>query len=240
MLIKRFFTSIDPKETLHFSKYAWWNPSNPLHSFSDLRMVYIKNQIHQSSLNGFKVLDVGCGGGLMCERFAELGAEVVGIDPTENAIKTAQSHLPDHIKGKVTYVLGEIADVKDNFDLILASEVIEHVNHQEVFVKDLVRCLKPRGDLFLSTLNKTFESWFAGIVFAEYVLGIIETGAHTWRKFISPEDLKKICEKNNLEVWDIQGWFLDPVQAKAYFANYTRIGYLMHCRKQKNIQDGKS
>ena len=236
MLIRRLFSSVDPKETLRFSSLKWWSPANPLHTFSDLRIKYIMNQVHLSNLNGLKVLDVGCGGGLMCERLAQQGADVTGVDPTENAIQIAQSHLPDDLKDKVKYVLGEVTDINDKFDLILSSEVIEHVNDPEEFLIEIVNRLKPRGDLFLSTLNKTFESWFCGILWAEHILGTIDPGTHTWSKFIPPEVLKKSCEKNKLEVWDVQGWVLDPINVKAYFADYTRIGYLMHCRKPKDIQ----
>jgi len=172
----------------------------------------------------------------MCERLAQLGADVTGVDPTENAIQIARSHLPENLKGKVKYLLGEVADIKDKFDLILSSEVIEHVNEPEEFLKELVNRLNSRGDLFLSTLNKTFESWFCGILIAEHILGTIDPGTHTWSKFIPPDVLKKSCENNKLEVWDIQGWVLDPIQVKAHFADYTRIGYLMHCRKPKDSE----
>lgn len=231
--LKRLISSVDPKEKLIFSTYKWWSHSNPLHAFSDLRMLYILRQLKRKDLKDLRVLDVGCGGGLMTERLAELGANVTGVDPTEQAIQIARNHLPSQYKDQVQYINGEITDVNDTFDLILASEVIEHVNNQDRFVGEIAKRLRKNGDLVLSTLNKTFESWFFGILITEYLLGVIEPETHTWEKFVEPDVLIRFCMNHGIQFLNLQGWVLDPVRVQASFSEYSRIGYLMHCRNSQ-------
>jgi ubiquinone biosynthesis O-methyltransferase len=224
-------SSIDPKEKEVFSSYSWWHHSNPLHPLSSLRIEYILRELYRNELKGLKILDVGCGGGLMTERFAELGANVTGIDPTDRAIEIAKRHLPNSLFDKVTYLNADISEINDIFDLVLASEVIEHVNDQNQFMAEVSKRVKKEGDLFLSTVNKTFDAWFAGIIVTEKILNTIDEGTHNYDKFVEPEVLSKMCLDNGLITKNTQGWIYNPLTNNVSFTYYSRIGYMMHCKK---------
>eukprot|EP00358_Blepharisma_japonicum_P001031 CAMPEP_0202947484 /NCGR_PEP_ID=MMETSP1395-20130829/11648_1 /ASSEMBLY_ACC=CAM_ASM_000871 /TAXON_ID=5961 /ORGANISM="Blepharisma japonicum, Strain Stock R1072" /LENGTH=128 /DNA_ID=CAMNT_0049648785 /DNA_START=186 /DNA_END=569 /DNA_ORIENTATION=- len=127
-----------------------------------------------------KILDVGCGGGLVTERLARLGGTVVGIDPTPEAIDVAQDHLPTHLKDKVQYKNCEVVEVEGTYDLVIASEVLEHVNSPDVFLKQVADRAIPGGSVILTTVNRTIESYLLAIYAAENVLGIVEPGTHNW------------------------------------------------------------
>lgn len=233
MNLLRRFSNVDPAETLKFSLYKWWSPRNALHPFSDLRIQYIKNRLGLQTFSGLNILDIGCGGGLMTERFARLGGNVTGIDPTDEAIITAKNHLPSVLKGKVKYLQCEVSEITEKYDIVIASEVIEHVNDPKKFVSEIAEKVSENGSIFITTVSRTSESWILGILISEYVLGIVEPGTHQWEKFINPDELRLMCQDNGLEVMDRQGWVLNPVNFKASFTDYEKIGYLFHCLKSK-------
>lgn len=169
--------------------HAWWDedgPFAPLHAINNVRLGFIRD--HLPAKPSFTVLDVGCGGGLVCEPLARLGGVVTGIDASSSAIKTAQDHAS--LMGlDITYQVGNEAPQGEVYDVVCALEIIEHVPNPQAFVEGLLQAVKPGGILFISTLNRTWCSWVKAIVCAEYVLGWVPRGTHNWADFISPGEL---------------------------------------------------
>src|SRR5262245_19956739 len=197
--------SVEDAEVAKFSAIAaqWWDPAGKfgvLHKFNPVRLAYIREQatawlgldpVALRPFNGLRLLDIGCGGGLLSEPMARLGAEVVGIDPTERNIKTARVHAAGQ-ELAIDYRVAtaeELVAHGERFDIILNMEVIEHVRDPKRFVADCSRMLKPRGVMVVATINRTFRSFALAIIGAEYVLGWLPRGTHQWEKFISPDEL---------------------------------------------------
>ena len=211
--------TLDKKEIEKFSKIAeeWWNPSGkfkPLHKFNPVRISYIKEKIIQSfkiknnkkPLEKVKILDIGCGGGLLSEPMRRLGADVVGIDASITNIKIAKTHAKKN-KLKINYICSspENFKPKEKFDVILNMEIVEHVENIDQFLESSTKLLKKNGIMFVATLNKTLKSYFFAIVGAEYVLRWLPIGTHEWEKFVKPKDLINILKKNNLTLRRLDG-----------------------------------
>uniref|UniRef100_A0A8C8RTJ9 Ubiquinone biosynthesis O-methyltransferase, mitochondrial n=1 Tax=Pelusios castaneus TaxID=367368 RepID=A0A8C8RTJ9_9SAUR len=212
-------STVDSKEMKKFQLMAhrWWDEEGEysvLHSLNDIRVPFIRDTLlnmssdHQlgSPLSGIKILDVGCGGGLLSEPLGRLGASVTGIDPLEDNIRTAEQHksfdpvLARRIQYKSSS-LEEIAEeAMETFDVVVASEVVEHVADLETFIKYCYQVLKPEGSLFITTINKTQLSYILGIVVAERIMGIVPEGTHDWEKFISPEELACLLESSKYQI----------------------------------------
>lgn len=253
-------TTVDPEEVRRFKSLAnkWWDEQGEfaaLHAMNDLRVPFIRDNllnIHRGRqmgkpLTGLKILDVGCGGGLLTEPLGRLGASVLGIDPVEDSIGTAQLHSsydPDLRQG-VSYracSLEELtsegperaetgAEGEIQFDAIVASEVVEHLADLETFAYCCSLVLKPGGSLFITTLNKTNLSWLLGIVVAENVLRIVPPGTHEWEKFISPEELERLLESNGFSVQSVKGMLYNPVTGAWSWTSSTAINYALHAVK---------
>mmetsp|Transcript_21929 Transcript_21929/g.40008 ORF Transcript_21929/g.40008 Transcript_21929/m.40008 type:complete len:170 (+) Transcript_21929:6625-7134(+) len=166
MAIRRFST-VNSAEIARFGQWNWWQRKDPLHTFSDVRVQFIREQLNLKSskpLLGKQVLDVGCGGGILSERLGRLGARVLGIDPAAKAIETAKQHMSADLEYYVEYRNTEVESVKDQFDIVIASEVIEHVTDPKEFLSHVVGRVKPGGDLFLSCPNRTPDSYFTTIL----------------------------------------------------------------------------
>ena len=202
-------TTINKEEIDKFSKIAeeWWDPEGkfkPLHIFNPLRIKYIKNSIikhfkikkKKLPLSGLKILDIGCGGGLIAEPMSRLGANITGIDASEKNINIAKAHLKKN-KLKINYKCAspENLNQKENFDVILNLEIIEHVQDVNLFLKSCSKMLNKGGIMFVATLNRTLESYIKAIVGAEYVMRWLPIGTHDWNKFIKPDELKKKIRK---------------------------------------------
>ncbi len=220
-------TSIDPAEVEKFSKMAaeWWNPKGKfgvLHVFNPVRLTYIKEQVTgrlsldpfaREPFKGLRFLDIGCGGGLLCEPMARLGANVVGVDPSEKNIKTATVHATEQ-ELEIDYRIStaeDLAAAGEKFDVILNMEVIEHVANPEAFIASCCSMLKPNGIMFVATLNRTMKSFALAIVGAEYILGWLPKGTHEWEKFIKPEELKEWLSKNSADVKAESGVTFHPL-----------------------------
>ena len=211
--------TINKKEIEKFSKIAeeWWNPLGkfkPLHKFNPIRILYIRNNIIQTfnlqmkkkSLKNLKILDIGCGGGLLSEPMSRLGAQVTGIDASYKNIAVAKLHAKkSNLDIKYFCTSPENFETKAKFDVILNMEIIEHVKDVNFFIKSCSRLLKKNGIMFVATLNKTLKSYIFAIIGAEYVLRWLPIGTHDWEKFIKPEDLVKILKKHNLKVEILDG-----------------------------------
>ena len=233
-------SSVNKKEIEKFSKMAseWWDPNGkfkPLHKFNPIRISYIKENIIKSfnlknckkPLEKINVLDIGCGGGLLSEPITRLGANVTGIDASNKNIKIAKLHAKKS-KLNINYLCSspEKMKVKKKFDIILNMEIIEHVEDINFFIKSCSKLLKKDGLMFIATLNKTFKSYVYAIIGAEYLLRWLPIGTHDWEKFVKPEDLKKILNKNNLKLDRLDGMGFNLVRDEWSISRDTSINYI--------------
>ena len=233
-------SSVNKKEIEKFSKMAaeWWDPEGkfkPLHKFNPIRIKYIKDNIiysfklksKEQPLQKINILDIGCGGGLLSEPMARLGANVTGIDASDKNIKIAKLHAKKN-KLNINYFCSspEKLKIKKKFDVILNMEIIEHVEDINFFIKSCSKLLKKNGLMFVATLNKTLKSYVFAIIGAEYVLRWLPIGTHDWERFVKPEDLKNILSKNNLKIEKIDGMNFDIFKDEWNISKDTSINYI--------------
>ena len=233
-------STINKKEIEKFSKIAeeWWNPSGkfkPLHKFNPIRISYIKNNIIKSlkitdknkPLKKVKILDVGCGGGLLSEPMSRLGAEVTGIDASKKNIEVAKIHAQKN-NLKIKYVWGSPDNYKTDtkFDVILNMEIIEHVDDISFFLKSCSKLLKKNGIMFVATLNKTLKSYLFAIIGAEYFLRWLPIGTHDWDKFVKPDDLINILKKNNFILNELRGMKFNLINDEWNFSSDNSVNYI--------------
>ena len=232
--------SINKKEIEKFSQIAeeWWDPNGkfkPLHNFNPIRIKYIKDNIVKDfsikSLNkpfkNIKILDIGCGGGLLSEPMCRLGASVVGIDASKKNIEVAKFHAQKG-KLKIDYKVAspEKLKTKVKFDVILNMEIVEHVEDINFFIKESSKLLKKNGVMFIATLNKTLKSYVFAIVGAEYILKWLPIGTHDWEKFIRPSNLINISKKNNLTLKKLDGMEFNILNNSWKVSDDTSINYI--------------
>ena len=229
-------TNIDQQEIKKFSDIAeeWWNKDGdfkPLHVINPLRADYIKEKIE---LKNKKVLDVGCGGGLLCESLYDFGAKVTGIDAAGPGIEVAKIHAQENNKDiKYFEKTAEELNTEYNeyYDVVACLEVLEHVPDPKSLVNTCVQLLKPGGLLFLSTINKNPRSWITAIVGAEYIFKLLPKGTHEFDKFIKPSSLAKYVRDAKAELIETRGMFYNPLTHKANLNNDLGVNYLMYARK---------
>ncbi len=237
--------TINKKEIDKFSKLAseWWNPNGkfkPLHKFNPVRLKYIKESVIEKfrkkkigqSLNNIKILDIGCGGGLLCEPLSRLGAKVVGIDASEKNIKIAKTHARQN-NLKIDYFCAspENFNHKEKFDVILNMEIVEHVQDINLFLKESSKFLKKNGIMFIATLNKTLKSYIFAIIGAEYILRWLPIGTHDWDMFVKPAELIKICKKNSLCLDEILGVKYDVLTGNWKLSKDNDVNYMARFKK---------
>ena len=219
-------TTVDPAEIAKFSKLSeeWWNPNGkmaPLHRINPLRLGFIRDAACRKfdrnvrSLNclaGLRLLDIGCGAGLLCEPFRRLGAEVIGVDPSASNIAAARLHADKaHLSIDYRCTTVEEMDPRERFDIILAMEVIEHVADVGLFLDRCAAMLKPGGMMVVSTINRNWKSFALAIVGAEYVLRWLPRGTHEWNKFVTPEELAQYLARNKLAITEQAGVVYNPL-----------------------------
>lgn len=248
-------TTIDEEEVSKFSALSalWWDEGGEfeaLHSLNELRVPLIRDALVSKKtleeydiarpLDGFWVLDIGSGGGILSEPLARLGASVVGVDASEENIKIAQAHLiHDHtIRERVKYVnttVEEIAQTQaGKFDAVVASEVLEHVADANMLVSSACQLVKPGGSVFFTTINKTRVAYVAGVLIAEHVLRLLAPGTHDWEKFVEPKDLSYMLDKNNCATRLLHGMFYNPLTKRWSWTKDTSINYAVHAVKAES------
>ncbi len=233
--------TINKKEIEKFSRIAeeWWNPDGkfkPLHKFNPIRISYIKNNIINSfklknmekkPLERVKILDIGCGGGLLSEPMCRLGAEVIGIDASDKNINVAKLHAKkNHLNIKYICASPENLKINDKFDVILNMEIVEHVDDVEFFLKTCSKLLKKNGIMFVATLNKTLKSYLFAIIGAEYILRWLPIGTHEWEKFVKPEDLISILKKYNFKLESLDGMKFNILKDEWKLSSDKSINYI--------------
>ena len=237
--------TINKKEIDKFSKLAdeWWDPEGkfkPLHNFNPVRLRYIKdtitkkfgNKSEKLPLKDIKILDIGCGGGLLSEPLSRLGATVTGIDASDRNIKIAKMHLKKS-KLDINYYCSspENFEAKEKFDVVLNMEIVEHVDNVDFFLLKSSELLKKDGLMFIATLNKTLKSYVFAIIGAEYILKWLPIGTHDWNKFLKPDDLINICKNNSLNLNNLIGVKFDILKNEWIVSNDKSINYLAQFSK---------
>src|SRR6201984_188925 len=235
-------STVDPAEIAKFSKLSqeWWDPKGkmaPLHKINPLRLGYIRdaacrkferNVRSLNCLSGLRVLDIGCGAGLLCEPLSRLGAQGIGVDPSVRNIAAAQLH-PDkgHLSIDYRCTTVEEIDPRERFDIVLAMEVVEHVADVGVFLSRCAAMLKPGGMMVFSTINRNWKSFALAIVGAEYVLRWLPRGTHQWDKFVTPNELEATLERHGLRLIDETGVIYDLLADRWRLSSDMDVNYMV-------------
>ncbi len=221
----------------HFVKLSneWWDENGKfavLHKIRPLRMSYILNQIKEKNIKNLEILDVGCGGGLICEPLSRLGAKVTGIDYVPDNIKIANTHSKKK-RLKINYICDDIENIKFNkkFDLIIIFEVLEHLDNWEYFILKIKKNLKFNGKILISTINRNIFSKYLTIFFAENILNWIPRGTHQYEKFIRPEEIRSFSKKNNLEFGNLEGLIYNPISSSWNLSKNSKINYFCSLKR---------
>ena len=234
-------TTIDKTEIEKFSKLAkdWWNPNGkfkPLHVFNPIRLGFIKEKVisHfkikpkiEEPLKDIRILDIGCGGGLLCEPLKRLGATITGIDASLKNIEVAKLHAKEmNLNIEYIHCPPEKLKITRKFDVILNMEVVEHVSDINLFIKNCSELTEKNGIMFVATINKNLKSYFFAILGAEYILRWLPIGTHQWEKFITPSELENIANKNNFVIDELIGVKFNPLLKKWYKSSDNSVNYI--------------
>ena len=235
-------TTVDKTEIEKFSRLAkdWWNPKGkfrPLHLFNPARISFIKDKLishftlnpnSEKPLEKLKILDIGCGGGLLCEPLNRLGATITGIDASNNNIEVAKLHSKEmNLNIEYIHAAPENLDLKSNtYDAVLCMEVVEHLKDVNLFIENCSKLIKKNGIMFIATINKNLKSYIFAILGAEYVLRWLPIGTHNWDKFLTPQDLEIITSKNNFMVDEIVGMKFNLFSKKWSRTNDSSVNYI--------------
>jgi len=235
-------STVDPAEVAKFSKLSeqWWDPKGkmaPLHKINPLRLTYIRDaacrkfERNARSLNclaGLRVLDIGCGAGLLCEPLTRLGAQVIGVDPSASNIAAAKLHAErGHLSVDYRCTTIEEMDARERFDIVLAMEVVEHVSDVGVFLGRCAAILKPGGLMAVSTINRNWKSFALAIVGAEYVLRWLPRGTHQWEKFVTPDELARHLLDNRLTIAEQTGVVYSPFADRWGLSSDMDVNYMV-------------
>ena len=217
----------------------WWNPSGkfrPLHLFNPIRIEFIKKKLisyfdldpnSKKPLKRLKILDIGCGGGLVCEPLSKLGAIITGIDPSKNNVEVAKLHSKKmNLDVKYICCSPENLNLNNEFDVVLNLEVIEHVSNVNLFIENCSKLIKKNGMMFVGTLNKNLKSYIFGILGAEYILRWLPIGTHDWDKFLTPQNLENIVCSNNFLPDETVGMKFNLLSNKWRVSSDTSVNYI--------------
>ncbi|KAF5283900.1 hypothetical protein FQA39_LY04720 [Lamprigera yunnana] len=250
---EKHFVTEDKTQIAHFNnlKNKWWNENGdmkPLHSMNKLRIPLIRDGLINTMmvdkkfvntskpLQNLQILEVGSGGGILCEPLVRLGSVATGIDPAADMIEVAREHSKlDPTLASVTYIVDNIENHSKNnigkYDAVIASEVLEHVNSKDVFLDACVKCLKPKGSIFITTLNQTIFTWVFGILLGENILNLVPKGSHEWEKLVQPHQVQRILEDCNCRTRTIHGMRYNFLTNKWSWITDTSISYALHAVK---------
>lgn len=228
--------NIDPREIARFQSRAsvWWDKKGPfsaLHDINPLRLAYVKDRME---IKGREILDVGCGGGILSEAMAAAGAKVIGIDLVEEALAAARIHMRTSgvaVAYRRTTAEALAEESPGKFDGVTCMELLEHIPDPGSMIRACAALVRPGGDIFIATLNRTPAAWLLAIVAAEYVLGIVEKGTHTYRKFVRPGEISRTAHAAGLKVKDVSGFYYLPVIGRAGLTRFKKVNYMMHLKK---------
>jgi 2-polyprenyl-6-hydroxyphenyl methylase/3-demethylubiquinone-9 3-methyltransferase len=240
-------TTIDPDEIERFAAMAeeWWDPNGkfrPLHKFNPVRLAFLRDRLaghfHRNTallrpFEGLRLLDIGCGGGLVAEPMARLGFAVTGIDATERTVKTAQAHAGETGLG-IDYRIAaaeQLAATGERFDVVLALEIVEHVADLGVFLAAAAQLVEPGGALVAATLNRTGKSYLFAIIGAEYLLGWLPRGTHQWRKFVRPSELAGGLRRSGLRLAEMSGVTYNPLKDEWRLGGDLDVNYMVFATK---------
>jgi 2-polyprenyl-6-hydroxyphenyl methylase/3-demethylubiquinone-9 3-methyltransferase len=235
--------SIDPQEAAFYARLAetWWDkqgPFWPIHTLNAVRVEYLRGWMvrhftlanpEQTPLQGLRVLDMGCGGGVLSESIARLGARVTGVDVVKRNIQVAQHHARQEglaIDYRNTSA-ETLADESIAFDVVLNMEVVEHVADLPAFMEACNRLVRPGGLMFIATINRTFLAWWVAILGAEYILRWLPRGTHQWRKFPTPAELVPLLGRDHLEVKEQVGVLVNPFTRRMRLGSFTGVNYML-------------
>lgn len=230
-------TNVDPAEIRKFDEVAsrWWDKQGefkPLHEINPLRLSYIEQCV--GGLAGKKVLDVGCGGGILSESMAAKGAEVTGLDLSSEALQVAKLHLYEsglQVDYKEMPVEQLATEQPEQFDVVTCMEMLEHVPDPTSIVDACAHLVKPGGHIVFSTINRNPKSFLFAIVGAEYVLNLVPRGTHEYNKFIRPSELASWVRQAKLELHNTKGMHYNPLSKRYWLADNVDVNYLMHTTK---------
>ena len=230
--------NLDHDEVNKFDELAakWWDKNGefrPLHQINPLRVNFIEER---SSVKGKKVLDVGCGGGILAEALSELGANVTGIDASENTIGVAKSHSRS-IGSDVIYIQNTIEEFisshpNEKFDVITCLEMLEHVPSPNEIIKSCSNLLKDDGNIFFSTINRNPRSYLFAVIGAEYILNLLPKGTHDYEKFIKPSELAKWIREAGLNSKETIGLSYNPITGNYWLGKDIQVNYMVHAKKE--------
>ena len=239
--------SVDPDEAAHFARLAreWWDPEGQfrtLHKFNPVRLRYIRDATaghfgrdtrDPQPLAGLRLLDIGCGGGLLSEPLTRLGAAVTGVDPVRRNIEVARLHAAEQeLAIDYRYTSAEaLAEAGESFDVVLAMEVVEHVADLDLFVGACGRLVRPGGIVVVATLNRTLRAYALAIVGAEYVLGWLPRGTHDWQKFVTPDELRAALQRAGLTPKRTDGVVYNPLADEWRLSRDTGVNYMVVAEK---------
>ena len=233
--------TVDKEEIEKFSRLAkdWWNPNGkfkPLHILNPTRINFIKKKLinhfnirpdSDLPLKNISILDIGCGGGLLCEPLKRLGADITGMDASKNNIEIAKLHAKE-MNLNINYIHSspENFKSKNKFDVILNMEIVEHVASVDLFIQNSSEIIKKNGIMFISTINRNLKSYLFAIIGAEYVLRWLPIGTHDWNKFIVPNELELITNKKNFKTDEIIGMKFNPLNNKWNTSSDLSVNYI--------------
>jgi len=242
--------TIDESVVAHYEAAAscWWDTSSVarwLHRYNDVRVPYVRDaackqfqrdpaQAH--CLRGLRILDIGCGGGVLCEPLAQLGATMVGVDPTPSAIGVAALHARDNaisVEYRCSTIEALAAD-GEKYDVVLAMEVVEHVAFPDIFLERCADLVNPGGLIIISTINRTLKSFAYAIVMGEYILRLLPRGAHQWRSFVAPAEIRASLEKRGCATVDVSGVTMNLRSHRLQLSTDTGVNFLLTAKMTGN------